>query len=300
MNNRREFLDRAIQVGAAVLAAPVLARANAEAVTDVRYPIGCYTRPWAKYDYRVAFDDIAAAGFKNVGLMSTNNVARQVLHVKLTDDEAAQIGHEARSRGLEIPSAWSGDFGVARSIEAGMTGLRHLIDVAAIASVKNLLLGGIGNQKLYERYYKVVAECCDYAAQKSVGLTIKPHGGLNGTGRELRKCVELVGRNNFRIWYDAGNIYYYSDGKISPLEDAPSVAGLVSGWCIKDFTDKPTKSVDLTPGTGNVDFAAVFAELKKGGFAGGPLVIETLTPGDRPQLKEQAAKARKLLEGMTA
>ena len=31
---------------------------------------------------------------------------------------------------------------------------------------------------------------------------------------------------------------------------------------------------------GQVDFAAVFAKLKAGGFRGGPLVVECLEPGD--------------------
>ena len=35
------------------------------------YMIGCYTRPWAQYDYRVALDAIAEAGYKYVGLMTT-------------------------------------------------------------------------------------------------------------------------------------------------------------------------------------------------------------------------------------
>ncbi len=33
--------------------------------------IACYTRPWAKYEYRVALDAIAEAGYKYVGLMTT-------------------------------------------------------------------------------------------------------------------------------------------------------------------------------------------------------------------------------------
>jgi hypothetical protein len=49
-----------------------------------------------------------------------------------------------------------------------------------------------------------------------------------------------------------------------------------------------------------VDFAAVFAVLKKGGFSGGPLVVETLRPGDRPALLKEAIKARRLLENLIA
>jgi hypothetical protein len=27
-----------------------------------------------------------------------------------------------------------------------------------------------------DNYYRVVAECCDYAAGKGVGISVKPHG----------------------------------------------------------------------------------------------------------------------------
>ncbi len=56
--NRRQFL-----LSSAVLAsgAPAAARG---------FQIGCYTRPWAEYEYRVAFDGIAEAGYKYVGLMT--------------------------------------------------------------------------------------------------------------------------------------------------------------------------------------------------------------------------------------
>lgn len=293
-NTRRQFLSQAVGVAcAAIMTSSVIA-----AEPQDRWQLGCFTRPWADFDYRIAFDDIAAARFKHVGLMRTKSNSGLVLHVKTSEEEAAKIAHEAQTRGLNIPSAWSGEFGVRQSLSAGIEGLRHLIDMASIAGVRSLLLGGVTNEKQYQPYFKAVSECCDYAAQKRIGLAIKPHGGLNGTGAELRKCVELVGKKNFTIWYDAGNIFYYSDGKTNPIDDAPSVAGLVSGWCIKDFSNVPKKSVDITPGTGMVDFPGVLARLKKGGFTRGPLVVETLLPGERPQLLQQAKQARRFLEEM--
>ena len=129
-------------------------------------------------------------------------------------------------------------------------------------------MGGVGDEKLYEPYYKAIAECCDYAAEKGMGISVKPHGGLNATGPQCRKTVEFVGHKNFGIWYDPGNIFYYSDGKLNPVDDAPTVDGLVMGMSVKDF--KPPKNVDVTPGTGKVDFPAVFAKLKAGGFTSGP------------------------------
>lgn len=92
----------------------------------------------------------------------------------------------------------------------------------------------------------------------------------------------------------AGNILYYSDGKVNPVEDAASVDGLVTGWCVKDY--RQPKQVDVTPGSGQVDFPAVFRRLKKGGFTHGGLVVETLTPGEPRQLLAEARKARQFLE----
>ncbi|HEY8750735.1 MAG TPA: sugar phosphate isomerase/epimerase family protein [Tepidisphaeraceae bacterium] len=297
--NRREFISRSGQVGAAALAASAL-MGTAKAAAGDAWQIGCFTRPWAAFDYRVAFDEIAAAGFKHVGLMTTNSKSKHILSEETMVDDAHRVGEEAKQRGLGIATAWGGDLSIGKSADGGVTELRHLIDLCAAAGAKSILLGGVGNEKFVGPYYATIAKCCDEAAAKDVGLVIKPHGGTNGTGAQLRKAVERVNNKNFRIWYDAGNIYYYSEGKISPVDDAAEVDGLVSGWCIKDFAMKPKKDVDLTPGTGMVDFGAVLGKLKKGGFTGGPLVVETLSAGERPRILEQAKKARAFVESLVA
>ena len=309
--SRRDFLGRTLVAGAALTTAR-LPGALAAPSSPGPWQIGCYTRPWGNYDWRVALDAVAAAGFKHFGLMTTNTKDRLVISVKTTLEEAEKIGREIRQRGLTIPSTYGGGFPFQKSIDEGIKGLRHLIDCCAAAGSKTLLLGGTGDEKSFAAYYKVVAECCDYAAEKKVGLTIKPHGGLNATGPQLRKLVERVGKKNFSIWYDAGNIAFYSNGEIDPVQDAAAVDGLVSGWCIKDFSPKkltpppagakparPSKftgDVALTPGTGAVNFKGVLARLKQGGFRGGPLVVECLAPGELPQLLAEAKKARKFLE----
>jgi sugar phosphate isomerase/epimerase len=106
--------------------------------------------------------------------------------------------------------------------------------------------------------------------------------------------VELVGQKNFRLWYDPGNIFYYSDGKLDPVDDAPSVAGLVCGMSVKDY--RHPKEVLVTPGTGKVDFPAVLERLRKGGFERGPLVVECVERGDLKTEIEEARKARRFLE----
>jgi len=293
--SRRWFLGRTAALGTAGLVAPRLAASGAAPAP--RWQIGCYTRPWDRQDYRAALDAIAEAGFKYAGLMTTKSKTRLVISVATTLEEARQVAAECRKRGLKVPSVYGGGIPVAKSLKAGIEGLRKLIDNCAAAGAANLMMGGIGNKKLYAAYYKAVAECCGYAAEKGVGISVKPHGGLNATGPQCRKTVEMVGHKNFRIWYDPGNILYYSGGKLDPVADAATVDGLVVGMCVKDY--RHPKNVMVTPGTGQVDFPKVLARLKKGGFTGGPLIVETLARGDAAATLKEAKKARRFLEELT-
>jgi len=315
--NRRKFLAHAARCTAAgLLTGAGLGRlkparaGDDQPASQAAYRVGIYTRPWDQFDYRVALDAIAEAGFRYAGLMTTRLADRRlVITCDLPVEEAQRAGEEARKRGLSIPSIYGGGIPVARSLEEGIAGMRRLIDNCVAAGARTLLMAGLGNKDLYERYYKTIAECCDYAAEKHLAITIKPHGGLNATGPQCRKCVELVGHRNFSLWYDPGNIFYYSDGKLDPVDDAPAVDGLVrEGMCIKDFKmatsdGKVQKDVWVTPGKGRVDFPAVLARLKRGGFSRGDLVIECV---DRPEpsnmraLAAEARKAREFVEQLVA
>ncbi len=283
---RREFLQTIAMGGIGAAVAPLRALA-----APASYQLGCYTRPWDQFDYRVALDGIAEAGFKYAGIMTAKGKTWVIITVDSTPEEVAAIADEVKQRGLKTLSIYGGDFPVAKSIDAGIAGLKRLIDYSAICGCPNLLLGGTGEEKLVEPYYKVVAECCDYAALKRVGLSIKPHGGKNATGPQCRKLIEQVGNKNFRLWYDPGNIFYYSDGKLDPVQDSASVDGLVAGISVKDF--KLPKEVLVTPGTGQVNFPKVMANLKKGGFTSGPVIVECLARVDTPQ--KVTAEAKKAL-----
>ncbi len=289
---RRTFLKSAVAGAASLIAARSVSGATP------KWRIGCYTRAWDRHEYRVALDAIAEAGYRYVGLMTTKSESRLVVSVKTTPDEARTIGDECRKRNLEVASVYGGDIPVAESLDAGIKGLRGLIECCAIIGVENLMMGGIGDKALFDLYYKAIAECCPYAAEKGMGISVKPHGGLNSTGPQCRKIIERVNQKNFRLWYDPGNIFYYSDAKLDPVDDAVTVAGLVAGMSVKDFM--PPKEVLITPGTGKVDFPKVMAGLAKGGFKSGALVVECLAPGELPKLLEEARKARAFVEKLTA
>jgi sugar phosphate isomerase/epimerase len=288
---RRKFLSVTASVGVT----GSLVSWDARAAAGGGYQIGCYTRPWDQFDYRVALDGIAEAGFKYAGLMTAKSKSWVVINVDSTPEEVAAVAAEVKRRGLRTLSIYAGEFPVAKSVEAGVAGLRRLVDHCVLCHCPNLMLAGTADEKLFESYYKVVAECCDYAASKGVGLSVKPHGGRNATGQQCRAAIEKVGHRNFRLWYDPGNILYYSDGKLDPVDDSATVNGLVAGMSVKDF--KPPREVFLTPGTGQVNFKEIMARLRKGGFVSGPLIVECLRRDeDAARITAEAKKARLFLE----
>ena len=79
-----------------------------------------------------------------------------------------------------------------------------------------------------------------------------------------------MGRPNFKIWYDAGNIIYYTAK--DPLEELRPIAQYVTGFCAKDCAQLHG-DVMIQLGRGKVNFPAVFRTLRDAGFVG-PVFLE--------------------------
>jgi len=299
---RREFLNRTAAAAAggwlAARQTCVSAPVPPGAPPATGWQIGCYTRPWAACEYGEAFDAIAEAGFKYIGFSGIKSATKRVIAPATPLEEAAKMGEEARRRGLQIPNAYGGAFASDRSVKDGVESLRRMIDNCATAGVWTMMVASLGTEKTYENHCKAIAEVCDYAAEKKVGIVLKPHGGLTGPGPLLRKACDAVRHKNFSVMYDPGNIYFYCEGKVDPVEDCAVLDGIVSGMCVKDY--QHPKNVAVTPGTGQVKFPALMARLAKGGFTHGPLIIETLAPGDPAQLIREARKGRLFVEQLVA
>ena len=126
---------------------------------------------------------------------------------------------------------------------------------------------------------------------------MKPHGGASSAAEEIRRCLDQVKHPNFKIWYDAGNIIYYT-GK-DPVEQLKPIAQHVTGFCAKDCA-KQKGDVMIQFGTGKIDFKAVFRELKSAGF-NGPVMVECCALSDKPEEVTANARAnREFLENVIA
>jgi sugar phosphate isomerase/epimerase len=233
--------------------------------------IGCTTRPYSSLPFPEACGHIAAAGYTHVAVYS--NAGKIPVRSDSTKEEIAATRKAAADAGL-IPSMLLGSPKLNLGLTSALEDYKRLIYNAAALGAKWLLDGGTSNEAHYALYYEVMRQAAPHAAAAGVNITLKPHGGITLTVRDLIKAYQEVNHPAFGICYDPGNIIYYTVGEHRPETDIALVAPTVSTVIIKDciITDgKP--DVMITAGEGLVDFEKVLGGLVAGGF-GGPLYVE--------------------------
>ena len=88
---RRRFLGRTLAAGAASCMASRPTFGSEPAAPywrDGGWQIGCWTRPWGKYDYRVAMDAASEAGYKYIALTGAKTSTGRVIAAATTLQEA--------------------------------------------------------------------------------------------------------------------------------------------------------------------------------------------------------------------
>ncbi|HEX9004124.1 MAG TPA: sugar phosphate isomerase/epimerase family protein [Blastocatellia bacterium] len=287
--NRRDFLQYATAAGVVTAVNPSIAEAK------VNWPVGCFNRPWTKWSFDETLKQIKAAGYKTTGLLSRTR-EEQFIGADATPEYLDGLKKRIADSGLKA------NMGALRSrhsisLEDSTREVRKQIDNAKFLGLQFVLSFGVDKPEEYAHYYKVMSDAAAYADEKKIKLVMKPHGGGSGSSDEILRAIKEVNHRNFKIWYDAGNIIYYT-GK-DPIEELKPIAQHVTGFCAKDC---PTVKGEVMSqfGTGKVDFAGVFKAMKAAGFKG-PIMVEGVKVGATPEETAANAKAnREFLEKVLA
>jgi sugar phosphate isomerase/epimerase len=296
--NRRKFIKTAALAATATSALNLSStNARAEGVPHVHWPIGCFNRPWVDVGWNldVALKGIKDAGYERMGLL-TPFKNEPFIGTDATPEYLASVKERVAKHDLK---AIMGAIHTKNrlSVEDSIKDVRKQIDNAKTLGVEWLLTFGVDSPKDYENYYKVMADAAPYAQERGMKLVLKPHGGGSGASEEIMRCMAKVNQPNFKIWYDAGNIIYYT-GK-DPLEQLKPIVEHVVGFCAKDCSGEKG-TVWLEFGTGKVDFPSVFGMLKNAGF-NGPVMVECCKKGLTPdETTAGARRNREFLEKLFA
>src|SRR5206468_1728978 len=226
--NRREFLQHTITGGAATalglsFSFPLSAR-------GVQWPIGCFNRPWTTWSFDETLKQIKAAGYQMTGLL-TRTKDEPFIGADATPEYLAKLKQRI---------AWSelkANMAALRSrhnipLDESIKEVRKQIENADALALTYLLTFGVDKPDEYEHYYKVMADAAAVAQERRIKLVMKPHGGSSGASDEIVAVMKAIRHSNFWIWYDAGNIIYYT-GK-DPVEELKPIAQHVTGFCAKD------------------------------------------------------------------
>jgi sugar phosphate isomerase/epimerase len=301
--SRRHFVQTTTL---AVTGAAISARAK----TGVHWPIGVFNRPWmqqfgtktqpitvpqkANWGVDVALRGAEEAGYKYFGYL-TSMPDDPFNGSNATPEYLAALKKKTAAHHLRA------NFCALRQkdtlpLPEQIKDVRKQVDNAHTLGTEWLLTFGVEKPEHYATYYKVMADTADYCASKKIKLVMKPHGGGSGAAEEILRCLQAVNRPNFKIWYDAGNIIYYT-GK-DPVEELKPIVQYVTGFCAKDC-DKQKGDVFVQFGEGKVDFPAVFGELKKAGF-NGPVMVECAAGKTYDEVTTNAKANRLYLEKVFA
>ena len=274
--NRREFIG--------VIGTAALSTIAARAAEKVSWPIGCFNRAWTKWSYDEALDGLAEAGYKITGFLTPQG-GEAFTSSAATAEYLTKLKTRIAQRGLSA-NMTTIRFKQDAPLEANISDLRKQIENAARLELRYMLTFGVDKPEHYENFYRLMADAAPQAEKHRIQITMKPHGGGSGASEEILRCIDKVAHPNFKIWYDAGNIIYYT-GK-DPVAELAPIAQYITGFCAKDCA-APKAEVMTQFGTGKVDFNAVFAKLRQARF-NGPIMVEGIKVGATPA--ETTANAR--------
>jgi sugar phosphate isomerase/epimerase len=305
----RRLVSRRVFVKAATAVA-ALNVFEVSAAAGVGWPIGCFNRPWmqkfgsvpqpatvpqpANWGLDVALAGIKEAGYTFMGLL-TAMPGEPFLAAEAGPDYLPTLKKRIAQAGVPaIMGALRINFDAAQ--EDIIRQVRRQIDHAQFLNLEWLLTFGFDKENDHEKFYQAMTDAADYAQERKVKLVLKPHGGGSGSSEEILRCLKQVNRPNFKIWYDAGNIIYYT-GK-DPIEELKPIAQYITGFCAKDCSGKKG-DVMIEFGTGKVDFHGVYQELKKAGFSG-PSFVECAGGKTLAEVTASARANRLFLEKIFA
>jgi sugar phosphate isomerase/epimerase len=265
--------------------------------------LACMTLPYAKFSFERALEGISRAGYRYIAFGHAHegrdypdeNDAKsigslQVLFAKyglqpilLASNAHFKIDQPLERAKKRMQTAKA--FGIKEILTIGTQSYRKFpSDPLSDEEMKPI------NEAFVERYKRIA----DEAAALDLIVTVKPHTGNTATAAHLRRTLEQIGSPHVQASYDPGNVQFYEG--IAAHTDFPGIADRTYSVIAKDHRGAQANLDFPIPGTGEVDFPAIFATMKQMGFSGGVVVERVDGPSEPELIDRRIAESREQLE----
>ena len=252
------------------------------------------TNSYHTYSLEEALAGIAGAGFKSVELTSvpgwTEHVSRDADQAELDHVRALLKRHGLTAVSLSGHSDLVTDEGMAEFRKA--LRLCRELGISMITTSTGghdaSSAGTLDEQR--EKFLARIGTLADEAAKDGITICLETHGGLLATGAISKALIQRIGKPNVGINYDGGNVIFY--GNEDPTKDLPGAADKVVHVHVKDQIGGHGVWNFPAVGTGEIDYAKIFAALDAAGFDG-PCSVEVEFQGEPwPSLDDVNAAMR--------
>lgn len=154
----------------------------------VKWPIGCFNRPWTPWTYDEAIEGIKDAGFGLTGILG-EHIKEPFISSDATQPYLEMLRERIKKSGLAVNVAW-----LRTNHDMPLTDVimdaRKQVDHASFLDVKFLLTMGVDQVDMYGHYYQVMRDVAAYAADLGIRIVMKPHGGCSATATEMLQFGE--------------------------------------------------------------------------------------------------------------
>jgi sugar phosphate isomerase/epimerase len=265
--------------------------------------LACMTLLYSKYPIERALEGIARAGFRYVGF-GWPHEGKDV-----PDETDEGVVPELRRLFAEYklePVLLSGfrQFSPGQPLERA----RRCMQTAKELGIKEVLSAGTWTyrmfpdepvpeaeaERLHREYVEHYKQVAAIAEEMDIIVTIKPHSGNTATAGHIVQTLGQIGSPNIRANYDPGNVHYYEG--IRAEDDFRPIAGQAYSIVAKDHRGAKANLDFPIPGTGDVNFPAIFGMQHASGFDGTVLVERVDGPADAESIDQRLAETRSRLQ----
>lgn len=236
----------------------------------MKYPIGCSTIAFAKFDLDTALEAIAGLGFSFIDLACIKGSAEHFNPLNKSRGEYQALNKKVRSHGLRVSTlnVNAGSFNDSKSRDEHSATVRAALDCGNVlgCACVTTKIGDAAEERYWEesanRSIGRIRELADYAATLKLKLSLEmPHTGT--LAETLEQSIAFFKQTNHMatdVTLDTSHIYTTG---ADIREVARHFVGKLGHIHLRDANEKETH---LVPGDGKIDFPFVYNMMVLAGF----------------------------------